>query len=73
MRMKNPPHPGQSVRYDCLEPVHGEFLTTAAKALLSPRLHTILFFYTMRFKREFLGRTQSYSEDFRSFGNGACG
>ena len=21
MRMKNPPHPGQSVRYDCLQPL----------------------------------------------------
>ena len=32
MRMKNPPHPGESVRYDCLEPL-GLTVTEAAKAL----------------------------------------
>lgn len=32
MPMKNPPHPGESVRYDCLEPL-GLSVTAAAKAL----------------------------------------
>ena len=32
MRMKNPPHPGLSVRHDCLEPL-GLTVTEAAKAL----------------------------------------
>ncbi len=32
MRMKNPPHPGESVRYDCLEPL-GLTVTDGAKAL----------------------------------------
>src|ERR1700749_274868 len=32
MRMKNPPHPGESVRYDCLEPL-GLSVTEGAKAL----------------------------------------
>jgi antitoxin HigA-1 len=32
MRMKNPPHPGLSVRADCLEPL-GLTVTQAAKAL----------------------------------------
>jgi antitoxin HigA-1 len=32
MPMKNPPHPGDSVRYDCLEPL-GLSVTAAAKAL----------------------------------------
>ncbi len=32
MPMKNPPHPGQSVRLDCLEPL-GLSVTDAAKAL----------------------------------------
>jgi len=32
MPMKNPPHPGQSVRDDCLEPL-GLTVTEAAKAL----------------------------------------
>jgi addiction module HigA family antidote len=32
MPMKNPPHPGQSVRADCLEPL-GLTVTAAAKAL----------------------------------------
>lgn len=32
MRMKNPPHPGLSVRYDCLEPLNLT-VTEAAKAL----------------------------------------
>ena len=32
MRMKSPPHPGLSVRYDCLEPLHLT-VTEAAKAL----------------------------------------
>ena len=32
MRMKNPPHPGLSVRHDCLEPV-GLSITDGAKAL----------------------------------------
>ena len=32
MPMKNPPHPGQSVRADCLEPL-GLTVTEAAKAL----------------------------------------
>lgn len=30
--MKNPPHPGETVRYDCLEPL-GLSVTGAAKAL----------------------------------------
>ncbi len=30
--MKNPPHPGESVRYDCLEPL-GLTVTEGAKAL----------------------------------------
>jgi addiction module HigA family antidote len=30
--MKNPPHPGESVRYDCLEPL-GLSVTEGAKAL----------------------------------------
>ena len=32
MAMKNPPHPGESVRYDCLEPL-GLSVTEGAKAL----------------------------------------
>ncbi len=32
MRMKNPPHPGLSVRHDCLEPL-GLSVTDAADAL----------------------------------------
>jgi addiction module HigA family antidote len=32
MRMKNPPHPGLSVRYDCLEPL-GLSITEGAKVL----------------------------------------
>jgi addiction module HigA family antidote len=32
MRMKNPPHPGLSVRHDCLEPL-GLSVTDAANAL----------------------------------------
>lgn len=32
MRMKNPPHPGESVRYDCLEPL-GLSVTEGAKVL----------------------------------------
>ena len=32
MRMKSPPHPGLSVRYDCLEPL-SLTVTEAAKAL----------------------------------------
>jgi addiction module HigA family antidote len=32
MPMKNPPHPGETVRYDCLEPL-GLNVTEAAKAL----------------------------------------
>jgi addiction module HigA family antidote len=32
MQMKNPPHPGELVRYDCLEPL-GLSVTDAAKAL----------------------------------------
>ncbi len=32
MPMKNPPHPGQSVRFDCLEPL-GLSVTEGAKAL----------------------------------------
>jgi addiction module HigA family antidote len=32
MPMKNPPHPGESVRYDCLEPL-GLSVTDGAKAL----------------------------------------
>jgi addiction module HigA family antidote len=32
MAMKNPPHPGLSVRYDCLEPL-GLSVTEAAKRL----------------------------------------
>ena len=32
MRMKNPPHPGDSVRRDCLDPL-GLSVTDAAKAL----------------------------------------
>ncbi len=32
MPMKNPPHPGETVRYDCLEPL-GLSITDAAKAL----------------------------------------
>ena len=32
MPMKNPPHPGQSVRYDCLEPL-GLSVTEAAHKL----------------------------------------
>lgn len=32
MLMKNPPHPGQSVRHDCLEPL-GLTVTAGAKAL----------------------------------------
>ncbi len=31
MPMKNPPHPGQSVRYDCIEPL-GLTITEAADA-----------------------------------------
>jgi len=32
MPMKNPPHPGETVRYDCLEPL-GLTVTEGAKAL----------------------------------------
>ena len=32
MPMKNPPHPGETVRYDCLEPL-GLSITAGAKAL----------------------------------------
>jgi addiction module HigA family antidote len=32
MPMKNPPHPGRSVRYDCIEPL-GLTITAAAEAL----------------------------------------
>jgi addiction module HigA family antidote len=32
MPMKNPPHPGETVRYDCLEPL-GLSVTEGAKAL----------------------------------------
>ncbi len=32
MPMKNPPHPGESVRYDCLEPL-GLSVTEGAKVL----------------------------------------
>ena len=32
MRMKNPPHPGESVRYDCLEPL-GLSVTEGAEIL----------------------------------------
>jgi addiction module HigA family antidote len=32
MTMKNPPHPGETVRYDCLEPL-GLTVTQGAKAL----------------------------------------
>ena len=32
MPMKNPPHPGESLRYDCLEPL-GLSITAGAKAL----------------------------------------
>ena len=32
MRMKNPPHPGEAIRYDCLEPL-GLSVTDGAKAL----------------------------------------
>jgi addiction module HigA family antidote len=32
MRMKNPPHPGKSIRYDCIEPL-GLTITDAAKRL----------------------------------------
>lgn len=32
MPMKNPPHPGQTVRYDCLEPL-GLSVTNGAKVL----------------------------------------
>jgi antitoxin HigA-1 len=32
MSMKNPPHPGQSVRYDCVEPL-GLTVTEAARLL----------------------------------------
>ncbi len=32
MPMKNPPHPGQSVRHDCLEPL-GLSVTAGARAL----------------------------------------
>ena len=32
MRMKNPPHPGLSVRYDCLDPL-GLSVAEGAKAL----------------------------------------
>lgn len=32
MPMKNPPHPGKTVRYDCLEPL-GLSVTQGAKAL----------------------------------------
>jgi len=32
MTMKNPPHPGETVRYDCLEPL-GLTVTAGAKAL----------------------------------------
>ncbi|HEY4114408.1 MAG TPA: HigA family addiction module antitoxin [Rhizomicrobium sp.] len=32
MPMRNPPHPGESVRYDCIEPL-GLSITEAARAL----------------------------------------
>ncbi|MEE8343053.1 MAG: HigA family addiction module antitoxin [Gammaproteobacteria bacterium] len=32
MKMKNPPHPGEHIRYDCIEPL-GLSITAAAKAL----------------------------------------
>ncbi len=32
MAMKNPPHPGESVRHDCIEPL-GLSITEAARAL----------------------------------------
>ena len=32
MRMKNPPHPGEAIRYDCLEPL-GLSVTEGAKVL----------------------------------------
>jgi addiction module HigA family antidote len=32
MRMKNPPHPGKHIRYDCIEPL-GLTITDAAKRL----------------------------------------
>ena len=32
MKMKNPPHPGEHIRYDCIEPL-GLTVTAAAKAL----------------------------------------
>lgn len=32
MRMKNPPHPGRHIRYDCLEPL-GLSVTEGAKVL----------------------------------------
>ena len=32
MPMKNPPHPGETIRYDCLEPL-GLSITAGAKAL----------------------------------------
>ena len=32
MPMKNPPHPGETVRYDCIEPL-GLSITEAARAL----------------------------------------
>jgi len=32
MRMKNPPHPGLSIRYDCLEPL-SLTVTDGARAL----------------------------------------
>ncbi len=38
MHMKNPPHPGLSVRYDCLEPL-GLSVAAAAKKLGVARKH----------------------------------
>jgi len=37
MRMKNPPHPGQHVKFDCLEPL-GLSITKGAEALGVTRL-----------------------------------
>lgn len=38
MAMKNPPHPGMSIRYDCLEPL-GLSVTDAAERLGISRKH----------------------------------
>ena len=39
MRMKNPPHPGLSVRYDCLEPL--ELTVTKGAEILGVRRQTL--------------------------------